>query len=138
MVTPSRGVRQTAITAEVKIPFSFRVIHGDTPSKRSNEHRSTTRSLNITGLVFESATIVVDGFHLSFTESSFGRNSLEIKLDLGTNFGLIEALGQVEYYEKRVTGGREVFLVGVEFIDMPADAQQTLREYLSLRRQPPR
>jgi len=70
------------------------------------------------------------GFHLSFTESSYGRNSLEIILDLGKKFGEIEVLGQVDWYEKRSTPVGDCFIVGVGFVDVQADEISALREFL--------
>jgi hypothetical protein len=71
------------------------------------------------------------GYHLSFTESTYGRNSLEITLDLGKQLGEIEVLGQVEHYERRSTTTGHSFIVGVSFIDVQADELAALREFLN-------
>jgi hypothetical protein len=117
-------------TAEIQIPFTFTIIHGIDPSRRSNEYKAKTRSLNLMGLVFEAPEMERDGFHLSFTDTTYGRNSLEIVLDLGKRFQSVEVIGQVEWYERRSTTAGHAFIVGVGFIDVPADALQILREYL--------
>lgn len=119
------------MTAEVRIPFRYIVVHGGDPSLRSAEQRGTTRSLNLVGLAFETTTMEVDGFHLSFTESTYGRNSLEITLDLGKKLGEIEILGQVDHYERRATALGHSFIVGVSFIDIQADELAALREFLN-------
>ena len=118
------------MTAEVNIPFKFTVIHGGDPSLRSARQKATTRSINLTGLVFECQSMEADGFHLSFTESAYGRNSLEISLDLGKKFGEIELLGQVEWYERRAKAIGYNFVVGVSFIDVQADELTALRDFI--------
>ncbi len=118
------------MTAEVQVPFKFTVIHGGDPSLRSSRQKASTRSLNLMGLVFETQAMEADGFHLSFTESAFGRNSLEITLDLGKKFGGVELLGQVEWYERRATAIGYNFIVGVSFIDVQTDELTALRDFL--------
>ena len=118
------------MTAEVRVPFRYTIVHGADPSLKSVEQRATTRSLNLVGLIFETSSMNQDGFHLSFTESTFGRNSLEITLDLGKKLGEIEVLGQVDYYERRSTTEGHSFIVGVGFIDVQADELALLREFL--------
>jgi hypothetical protein len=76
----------------------------------------------------------VDGLHLSFTEQSFGRNFLEVSLELGSTgkkkFQPVELIGQVEWYERRSTVAGHAFIVGVGFVDPQADAMIILREFL--------
>lgn len=116
--------------AEIQVPFTLTIIHGTDPSRRSNPIKTKTRSLNLMGLVFESPAMEHEGFHLSFTDTTYGRNSLEVVLDLGKKFQRVEIMGQVEWYERRSTAAGHCFIVGVGFIDVPADALQTLREYI--------
>ncbi|MFH1115865.1 MAG: hypothetical protein V1792_18295 [Pseudomonadota bacterium] len=118
------------MTAEVRVPFRYRIVHGSDHSLKSAEQRGTTRSLNLVGLSFDTSSMDQDGFHLSFTETTFGRNSLEITLDLGKKLGEIEVLGQVDYYERRSTIEGHSFIVGVGFIDVQADELALLREFL--------
>jgi hypothetical protein len=125
---PPRGT--AVLTAEVQIPFKYVVIHGTDPSRRSAEQKSFTKTLNLMGLTFDSPRMEVDGFHLSFTESAYGRNALEMVLDLGKRFGSIELLGQVDWYERRNTLTSHSFIVGVGFIDVQADALDLLRDFL--------
>ena len=114
-------------TADVRVPFAFYVIHGDDPSRRSSIQKASTRSINLVGLVFETPQIEVESFHLSFTEASFSRNAIEIHLDLGKKYDKVELLAQVEWYERR---SPDAFIVGVNFVDIPADALEALRELL--------
>ncbi len=114
-------------TADVRVPFTYYVIHGDDPSRRTSAQKAVTRSLNLVGLVFETPSIEAEGFHLSFTEASFSRNSMEIHLDLGKKYARTELLAQVEWYERR---SPDAFIVGVNFIDIPADALDTLRNFI--------
>ncbi|MBM3298414.1 MAG: hypothetical protein FJY85_00495 [Deltaproteobacteria bacterium] len=118
------------VTVDARIPFTFVLVHGINSTVRSSEHKSTTRSVNLTGLTFETESIHYDGLHLSFTESAYGRNSLEIKLDLGKKIGEISVIGQVSWYERRATATRHTFIVGVSFIDVQADEMVALREFL--------
>jgi hypothetical protein len=117
-------------TVDVRVPFRYVIIHGSDPSLRSSEQRATTLNLNLAGLSFETESMDQAGFHLSFTESTFGRNSLEIRLDLGKKIGEIEVLGQVEWYERRLTAMGHNFVVGVSFLDVQADELAALREFL--------
>lgn len=128
---PRRRGIPTLMTAEIQVPFRYRIVHGHDPSRKSTEQKAVTRSLNLAGLVFESKDVVKDGFHLSFTESSFGRNSLEISLDLGKKFRVIEVMGEVECYELRTSAAGETFIVGITFVDIEADDLALLREFLS-------
>jgi hypothetical protein len=118
------------VTADIRVQFSLRVVHGDDPSRRSEPHKAVTRSLSLVGLVFESPSMEVEGFHLSFAPTSFAQNLLEITLDLGKKFQPIEALGQVDWYEKRSTIQGHSFLVGVNFVDLQPDALVILRQFL--------
>jgi hypothetical protein len=120
----------TVAAAEIQVPFTFTIIHGTDPSRRSNVYKTRTRSLHLMGLVFESQEMEHEGFHLSFTDTTYGRNSMEIVLDLGKKFQKVEVMGQVEWYERRSTAAGHCFIVGVGFIDLPADTLQTLREYI--------
>jgi hypothetical protein len=117
-------------TVDVRVPFRYTIVHGSDPSLRSVEQKGATTSLNLSGLSFETDSMDQGGFHLSFTESTFGRNSLEIKLDLGKKLGEIEVLGQVEWYERRLTAMGHSFIVGVSFVDIQADELAVLREFL--------
>lgn len=126
--TKSHGAAVTAV--EIQVPFSFTIIHGTDPARRSNAYKARTRSLHLMGLVFESPEMDHEGFHLSFTDTTYGRNSLEIILDLGKKFQKVEVMGQVEWYERRSTAVGYCFIVGVGFIDVPADALQILRDYI--------
>ncbi|MEW6136985.1 MAG: PilZ domain-containing protein [Thermodesulfobacteriota bacterium] len=117
-------------TVDVRVPFRYVIVHGGDSSLRSAEQKANTINMNLTGLTFETDSMDQGGFHLSFTESTFGRNSLEIKLDLGKKLGEIEVLGQVEWYERRHTSIGQNFVVGVSFIDMQADELAVLREFM--------
>ncbi len=118
------------ITADVQVPFSFTVMLGEDPSRRSKPIKTFTRSLSLMGLVFEFPSMEVEGFHLSFTPTSSFQNLLEMTLDLGKKFQPIEVLGQVDWYEKRSTMKGHSFLVGVSFIDLQPDALVILRQFL--------
>lgn len=118
------------MTADVHVPFRYRIVHGRDPSRKSSEQTARTKSLNLVGLSFETPHIEVEDFHLSFTEASYGRNSLEIVLDLGKRLGEVDLLGQVEWYESRQTQAGQYFIVGVGFIDVQADVMAAMREFL--------
>lgn len=123
--------RAGSIMAEIQVPFKYVIVHGMDPSKRSGQQKAVTKSMNLMGLIFESQKMDIDSFHLSFTEFAYGRNSLEIVLDLGKRFGPVEVVGQVDWYEKRVTMTGSSFIVGISFIDVQADAVNVLREFLA-------
>jgi hypothetical protein len=132
-----RRVAPPTAAADVQVPFKFRIIHGQDPSRKSGEQKAVTRALTLGGLVFESKEMVRDGLHLSFTESSFGRNTMEITLDLGKKFRAIEILGEVDCYELRSSSAAgETFLVGISFTDIQADDLAVLREFLGETRRP--
>ena len=134
-MTDKTGTRMTATMAEIQLPFRFTIVHGADPSRRSSEQKAVTKSINLQGLIFETPSMEVDAYHLSFTESTYGRNALEISLDLGKKFGTIELVAQVDWYERRPTPIGHCFSVGVSFIDLPADIMGILREYLQIQRQ---
>jgi len=123
-------VTHSTIAAEIQVPFKYTIIHGEDPSRRSQQYKGVTRSLNLTGLIFETQKMEADEFHLSFTGGTFARNFLEIALDLGKRFSTVEVLGQVEWYERRSTIIGHAFLVGVSFVDVPVEALEALREFL--------
>lgn len=122
---------QSSITGtDIQIPFKYIIIHGSDMSRRSSEQRAVTKSINLLGLVFEAPEVETEGLHISFTESTYGRNSLEMVLDLGKRFGDIEIVGQVDWYERRPTAIGYSFSVGVSFMDMPAATRTILRDFL--------
>jgi hypothetical protein len=116
--------------ADLQVPFKYTIIHGADPARRSPQQKGVTKSLNLQGLIFESPSVEIGGFHISFTETTYGRNSMEILMDLGRRYGTIEAIGQVEWYERRSTVFGTSFIIGVTFIDVQADAMTLLREFL--------
>jgi hypothetical protein len=118
------------VTADIQLPFSFTVMLGEDPSRRSQPQKAVTRSLSLMGLVFQWPSMEAGGFHLSFTPGSFSQNLLEVTLDLGKKFPPIEVLGQVDWYEKRSTARGHSFLIGVSFIDLQPDALVVLRQFL--------
>ncbi|MBI5249208.1 MAG: hypothetical protein HY912_06915 [Desulfomonile tiedjei] len=128
------GTRMPATMAEIQLPFRFIVVHGSDPSRRSAEQKAVTKSINLQGLIFETPAMAVDDYHLSFTESTYGRNALEISLDLGKKYGTIELVAQVDWYERRSTALGHCFSVGVSFIDLPSDIMGILRDYLQVQR----
>lgn len=134
-MTDKTSTRLPATMAEIQIQFKFTVIHGADPGRRSSVQKGVTRSINLMGLIFETSHMEVDGFHLSFTESTYGRNSLEISLDLGKKYGTLDLVAQVDWYERRPTALGYAFSVGVSFMDVPTDIMATLREYLQVQRQ---
>jgi hypothetical protein len=144
MADKSDSLMHSTIAAEVQVPFKYTVIHGEDPSRRSPLYKAVTRSLNLNGLIFETQKMESDGFHLSFTGGTFGRNFIEIALDLGKRFSTVEVLGQVEWYERRSTIIGHAFLVGVSFVDVHVEALAALRDFLQqtqallLRQGPPR
>jgi hypothetical protein len=116
---------------DIQVPFSYSVIDGEDPSRRSREITAKTRQLSLNGLIFDTEEMDVgDGFHLSFADSGRGRNFMEIIIQLGRQFSDIEVLGQVEWYEKRTTAREQSFIVRVDFVDVSADALAMLREFL--------
>jgi hypothetical protein len=127
--TPKRRT-PTQFASDIRVPFTYTVVHGRDPSRKSKSQRAQTRSMNLMGLSFDTPVIEVDELHLSFTEGSFGRNSLEIVLDLGKKIGEVEVLGQVEWYESRSTPAGHYFIIGVGFMDVQADVVAALREFL--------
>jgi hypothetical protein len=132
-MTDGAKIQVSAVmTADVQIPFVYTIIHGTDPSRRSPRQSARTRSINLMGLVFETQEMEKEAFHLSFTDSTYGRNSLEIALDLGKRFHKVELLGQVEWYERRSTATGHSFIVGVSFLDVPPDALTVLRDFLQL------
>jgi hypothetical protein len=118
------------MTADINVPFKYVVIHGLDPSKKSKEQKASTKALNMVGLIFSVDSMEKDGFHLSFTENSYSRNILEISLDLGAKSKNLELLGQVDWYERRITSEGDNFMVGVSFLDPPADALEVLKDFL--------
>ncbi len=118
------------LTAEIQIPFKFRIIDGRDPSRSSSTHKAFTKSINLSGLVFRSPKMMVDSLHLSFADGAYGRNMIEMVLSLGGKFEKVQLLGQVEWYEKHTTAQEDSFMVGIGFVDIQADAGATLREYL--------
>jgi hypothetical protein len=126
--------RPSSFTADIQLPFRFSVIHGTDPTRKSSQQKGLTKSINLIGLVFETSKMEIDGYHLSFTESTYGRNSLEITLDLGKRSGNVELIGQVDWYERRPTPMGYTFVIGVSFIDIQADALALLREFLQQNR----
>jgi hypothetical protein len=130
-MTDTKSGRVSSIaSADTPVAFRFRVVHGTDQSRKSTEHKAFTRSLSLSGLIFEITTVDVDGLHISFTEASFGRNYLEIILDPGGKLPPIELLGQVEWYESRFTPRGDIFIVGVTFVDTQADAVALLRSLI--------
>jgi hypothetical protein len=119
-----------ALATDIHVPFTYRIVHGRDMSRKSTVQHAKTRSMNLMGLTFDTPIIDPDSFHLSFTEGSYGRNSLEIILDLGKKIGYVEVLGQVEWYESRSSPQGHYFIVGVGFIDVQADAMASMREFL--------
>ncbi len=119
-----------SFSVEVQIPFTYIIVHGDDPSLRSPLQKAVTKSLHLMGLTFETSRMEIGPLHISFTTSKLGRNLLEIMLDLGTKFPAIEAIGQVDWYEKRSGVRGESFMVNVSFIDLQADAVVVLRQFL--------
>ncbi|MEW6347935.1 MAG: hypothetical protein AB1646_02640 [Thermodesulfobacteriota bacterium] len=130
MTTRPTGRGPAVLTAEIQIPFEFRVIDGRDPSRCSSTHKAFTKSINLSGLVFRSPKMTVDSLHLSFADAAYGRNVLEIVLSLGGRFERVQLLGQVEWYEKHSTAHEDSFMVGIGFVDMQADAGATLRDFL--------
>lgn len=130
MADSSGSFSEMRMAAEVQVPFRYTVIHGADPSQRSSVQKSLAKTLTLAGLTFESPDMVVGGFHLSFCDSTFGRNSLEIVLDLGKKFDAVEVLGEVDFYERRSGPTGSSFLVGVVFTDIPADSLAVLRDFL--------
>ncbi len=128
--TSSRGAAATTI--DTHTPFRFRIVHGADPTRKSEEHKAVTRTLSLGGLIFETPVVERDGLHISFTEASFGRNFLEINLDLGRKLPPIQVVGQVEWYESRPGLRENVFIVGVSFVEMQADAVALLRQYIRM------
>lgn len=128
--------RTPLLMAELQVPFKYTIIHGADPARKSSQQKAFTKSLNLQGLIFEAPSVEQGGFHISFTETTYGRNSLEISLDLGKRFGIIEAIGQVEWYERRSTVFGTTFIIGVNFIDVQTDAMTVLREFLQQNRGP--
>ncbi len=126
--------RPSSFTADIQVPFRFSVIHGADPTKKSSQQKALTKSINLTGMVFETTKMEIDAYHLSFTESTYGRNSLDIKMDLGKRFGNVELIGQVDWYERRPTPVGYTFVIGVSFIDVQADALAMLRDFLQQNR----
>jgi hypothetical protein len=130
-MTDLTGGRISAVASvDTPVSFSFRVVHGADSSRKSEERRAVTKSLSLAGLVFEVPTVDVDGLHISFTEESFGRNFLEMVLEPGRKMPPIELLAQVDWYESRVTPRGHVFIVGVSFVDIQADAVALLRSLI--------
>jgi hypothetical protein len=119
-------------TTNAQTPFKFRIVHGADPTRKSGEHKAFTRTLSLGGLIFESPVVELDGLHISFTEASFGRNFLEIILDLGRKIEPIQVVGQVEWYESRPGIRENVFIVGVSFLDMQPDSLALLRQYIKM------
>ena len=117
-------------TTNAQTPFTFRIVHGADPTRKSEEHKAFTRTLSLGGLIFETPVVELDGLHLSFTEASFGRNFLEIHLDLGRKLESIQLSGQVEWYESRPGVRGNVFIVGVSFVEIQPDALALLRQYI--------
>jgi hypothetical protein len=130
MVDKVDNLMHSTFAAEVQLPFRYTVIHGEDPSRRSPQYKAMTRSLHLNGLIFETQKMEADGFHLSFTGGTFGRNFLEIALDLGKRSSTVEVLGQVEWYERRATVIGHAFSVGVSFVDVAVEALAALRNYL--------
>ena len=120
----------TRMAVEVQVSFRYTIINGADPSQRSTEQKAVAKTLTLAGLTFESPEMVVGGFHLSFADATFGRNTLEIVLDLGKKFDVVEVLGEVDFYERRSGPTGSSFLVGVVFTDIPADALAVLRDFL--------
>lgn len=119
-------------TTNAQTPFKFRIVHGADPTRKSEEHKAFTRTLSLAGLIFETPVVELDGLHLSFTEASFGRNFMEINLDLGRKLEPIQVIGQVEWYESRPGIRENMFIVGVTFLEIQPDAMALLRQYIKM------
>ncbi len=126
----SSGGPPAILTADVKVPFTYTVISGSDPLRRSSGQKAFTRTLNLVGFVFDTTAMECDGLHISISEGSYARNSLEIQMDLGTGFAVLELLGQVEWYERRSSVMGDTYIVGVSFVDIAADALGVIRDFL--------
>jgi hypothetical protein len=132
MTDKSSGRITAATTIDTQTPFRFRIVHGADPTRKSEEYKAVTRTLSLGGLIFETPVVERDGLHISFTEASFGRNFLEIFLDLGRKLPSIQVIGQVEWYESRPAIRENVFVVGVTFVEIQPDAVALLRQHLRI------
>jgi hypothetical protein len=113
--------------AAVQLPFSNGYSRRGSISAIS-AIQSNTRSLHLSSLILRRKD-EADGFRV-FTGGTFGRNFLEIALDLGKRSNPVEVLGQVEWYERRATVIGHAFSVGVSFVDVAVEALSALRNYL--------
>ncbi len=118
------------LTAEVHIPFEYKIVDGTDPSRCSSTQKAFTKSINLSGMVFRTSQMLVDSLHLSFADGAYGRNMLEVVISLGGKFEKVQFLAQVEWYEKQTTATEDTFIVGLGFVDVQADAAATLRDFL--------
>lgn len=114
---------------KLNLLMKYLVVSGKDEMKISRSMDAKVEDLSLTGLVFQTPTMKVDGLHLSYDESPSLRNKLTIEINL-PNRRKINAIGEVSWYEKSFVKADPVYHVGVNFKEMSRDDREALRDYL--------
>ncbi len=114
---------------KLSLNMKYLVVSGKDEMKISRSMEAKVEDLSLTGLVFQTNTMKVDGLHLSYDESPLLRNRLTMEIEI-PNRRKITAIGEVSWYEKSFVRTDPVYHVGVSFKEMTKDDREVLREYL--------
>lgn len=128
--TPRKDLPEGASSeGKLNLLMKYLVVSGKDEMKISRSMDAKVEDLSLTGLVFQTPTMKVDGLHLSYDESPSLRNKLTIEINL-PNRRKINAIGEVSWYEKSFVKADPVYHVGVNFKEMSRDDREALRDYL--------
>lgn len=125
----AEGPYQLRPKDRLNLNMKYLVVSGKDEMKISRSLQAKVEDLSLTGLVFQTDTMKVDGLHLSYDESPLLRNKLTMEIEI-PNKRKITAIGEVSWYEKSFVRTDPIYHVGVSFKEMTKEDREVLMDYL--------
>ncbi len=115
-----------------KWDLKYVIVSGKDKGVISKTRKAKLEDLSTGGLSFKTKEIVVDGLHISAESTPNGpvRNKLLLQIELPGLSNKIKASCKVIWYELITRMSEPIYAVGVQFLSLQPDYQDTIRRHV--------
>jgi hypothetical protein len=110
-------------------PVRFRIMRKGSETLVSEEVEGRVRDFTLEGMALETPTIMASGIHISYNDHPIHKNRIYLQWQLPTGRS-VKAVGETIWYE-RMSTAEPLFVVGMRFIGLEAEARLALSEFLT-------
>ncbi|OGP60738.1 MAG: hypothetical protein A2162_04120 [Deltaproteobacteria bacterium RBG_13_52_11b] len=121
--------RRKYVRSLINATVSFRIVDSNNPAIHSRVLQGKVFDVSQEGLCIGTNLVQIDGLHV-FHPSSQHKNNLEIEVKLDPDLPSMKTFGEVKWYSKVEEEIGWIYRMGVTWLSLGDNDQQTLKNFL--------